>query len=200
MEKFLNLPEDKRKNIIDSALKVFGENGYRKASIRDIATEAGISKAMIFHYFGTKKELYLYLFVFCSQLILDEINEKYDQGITDFFDRIYSVSEIKLSAIKKHPSSITFLTGAYFESNSEVAGDIKKLLEQGENLQDKIAFDGVDVSKFKEGIDIKLVMKMLVWMSEGIVSSSKNSGIIDIDEIYREFYQCMNLLKTNLYR
>jgi Transcriptional regulator len=200
LEKFLNLPEEKQIVIIDSALKIFGANGYKKASISEIAAEAGISKAMVFHYFGTKKELYLYLFHYCSQLILDEIDEKFDNSITDFFDRIYYASEIKLSVMKKHPSIISFITGAYFESSAEVAGDIKKLLDQGEDLRNKMVFDKIDISKFKEGVDVKLVMKMLVWMAEGIANNSKNSGALDIDQVCREFYQCMNLLKTNLYQ
>lgn len=55
MEKFLSLPMEKRNLIIDAALKSFGLHGYKKASISDIASSAGISKAMMFHYFGTKK-------------------------------------------------------------------------------------------------------------------------------------------------
>jgi AcrR family transcriptional regulator len=60
MEKFFNLSTEKQQKIVDAALASFGANGYKKTSIRDIAAEAGISKAMIFHYFGTKKQLYLY--------------------------------------------------------------------------------------------------------------------------------------------
>lgn len=61
MEKFLNLPVEKQNIIIDAALKNFAVHGYKKTSISDIASSAGISKAMVFHYFGTKKELYVYL-------------------------------------------------------------------------------------------------------------------------------------------
>ena len=45
MENFLSLSEDKQKTIRDSALKLFGEYGYKMASINDIANEAGIAKS-----------------------------------------------------------------------------------------------------------------------------------------------------------
>ncbi len=59
MEKFLNLPIEKQNDIIDAGLIAFGTNGYKKASISDIAKAAGISKSMIFHYFRTKKDTVL---------------------------------------------------------------------------------------------------------------------------------------------
>lgn len=43
---------------------------------------------MIFHYFGTKKALYLYLINLCGDIMMNEVNEKFDNTVTDLFDRI----------------------------------------------------------------------------------------------------------------
>jgi len=67
---------EKQNLIIDAALKTFAMHGYKKTSISDIASTAGISKAMVFHYFGTKKELYLYLVNTCVDSISTEVVEK----------------------------------------------------------------------------------------------------------------------------
>ena len=200
MEKFNSLPIEKQNAIIDSALMVFGTNGYKKSSISDIATAAGISKSMIFHYFGTKKSLYFYLYNLCGTIIINEINEKFDNSVTDFFDRIMLVSEIKISAIKKHPATMSFLSSVYFEENAEVKEDIKALLAQGDDVRGKIAFEGTDLSKFKEGVDVKLVMKMLLWITDGFMNNLKNMGLMNIDVICNEIYECMRLLKSNLYK
>jgi len=74
--------------ITDAALKSFGTNGYKKSSISDIATGAGISKAMIFHYFGTKKALYLYLMDLCGNMLMNEMNAKSSNPI--FFSEYVS--------------------------------------------------------------------------------------------------------------
>lgn len=50
--------EERRTAILDSALAVFSERGYYSASIEDIATEAGVSKALIYEHFASKQELH----------------------------------------------------------------------------------------------------------------------------------------------
>ncbi|EGD46333.1 transcriptional regulator, TetR family [Ruminiclostridium papyrosolvens DSM 2782] len=199
MDKFLNLPEDKRKRIVDAALKSFGANGYKKTSVSDIAKAADISKAMVFHYFGTKKDLYLYLIRMCTDIIINEINSGFDSTVTDFFERIKQSSKLKASVMKKHNYIPAFLIGVYFESDPEVKSDITTLLAAGDDYRDKIAFEGMDTSKFKEGIDPKSVLKMLIWMAEGYFGQLPAS-ILDIDAMLKEFYECMDLLRNNFYK
>lgn len=200
MEKFLGLPIEKQKTIIDAALKSFGTNGYKKSSVSDIATAAGISKAMIFHYFGTKKALYLYLIDLCGNIIMNEINEKFDYTVTDFFERIKLSANIEISVMKKHPAILSFLSSMYFENDDEVKEDIKAILAQGEGFRNKIAFDGMDYSKFKDGIDLKLFMKMLSWLADGYTNQLSSKAELDFEASFKEFDECMNLLKNNFYK
>lgn len=102
---------------------------------------------MVFHYFGTKKALYLYLINLCGNIIINEVKEKFDNSITDFFDRIKMSSDIELSVMKRHAAIPSFLTSVYFEKDEEVKDDIKAILDSGEDFRNKIAFDGMDTSK-----------------------------------------------------
>ena len=52
---------EKRDKIINSALKEFSINTFQKASTNTIVEDAGISKGLLFHYFGSKEKLYKYL-------------------------------------------------------------------------------------------------------------------------------------------
>ena len=45
--------EERRTGILDAALAVFSRRGYHAASIDDIATEAGVSKALIYEHFAS---------------------------------------------------------------------------------------------------------------------------------------------------
>jgi len=49
---------DRRAQIIDSAMRVFVEKGYNGATTAGIAREAGISEVTLFRYFASKKELF----------------------------------------------------------------------------------------------------------------------------------------------
>jgi AcrR family transcriptional regulator len=51
--------QDTRQAILAAAKQAFAERGYDKASIRQIATSAGVDPALVHHYFGTKDQLFL---------------------------------------------------------------------------------------------------------------------------------------------
>lgn len=200
LEKFLNLPKEKQNDIINAGLNAFGANGYKKASIRDIANTAGISKSMIFHYFGTKKDMYLFLVQYSGDMLINEISMNFKEEERDFFERVRLASEIKVSVMRKHPAILSFFKSIYFETDEEVIKEIKSMMLQGEAFRSHIALDGIDMSKFKEGIDPALVIKMLTWFAEGYVSQLGVNTTMDIDDINREFNQCLNMLKQNFYK
>jgi len=200
LEKFLSQPEEKQKNIIDAALATFGRMGYKKASMNDIATAAGISKGLVFHYFGSKKALYLYLAEISGAIFLSEMKSRFDKNISDFFDRIKLATEIKMSVMKKYPALLLFLGSMYYETDEEVADSIKEILAQSEEIRSGLAFDGMDASKFKEGIDPQLVVNILVRFSEGYVSNSPDMAALDIEKLLSEFEACLDLMKNNFYK
>ncbi|NQX13668.1 TetR/AcrR family transcriptional regulator [Microbacteriaceae bacterium VKM Ac-2855] len=48
----------KREEILQTALEVFSRQGYRKASLREIAEAVGLTQAGLLHYFDSKEELF----------------------------------------------------------------------------------------------------------------------------------------------
>ena len=50
--------EDRRRQIVDVAMRLFSERGFRGTTTKEIATAAGVSEAIIFRHFATKEELY----------------------------------------------------------------------------------------------------------------------------------------------
>lgn len=58
---FLNLPEDKRRWIIDCAVEEFAEYGYSGASISRFVETAKIAKGSFYQYFEDKEDLYAYI-------------------------------------------------------------------------------------------------------------------------------------------
>ena len=57
-EKFFSLPAEKQQAILNAGYRVFSRNAYKNSPMSEIAEAAGISKALLFHYFHNKKELY----------------------------------------------------------------------------------------------------------------------------------------------
>lgn len=50
--------DDLRGRILDAALREFSERGYRDATMRAIAREAGVNPKLVHYYFGTKEQLF----------------------------------------------------------------------------------------------------------------------------------------------
>ena len=201
METFFNPHAEKQEHIINAALNVFGRNGYKKASIADIAEQAGIAKGMINYYFGSKKNLYLYLAELTGKLLIEEMDRKFDESVTDFFDNMKMMTNIKIAMIKEHPAIFSFLTSLYYENDGEVKGDIEKFLADSMKVRERLLFTGIDVSKFKDDINPKLLDKLLVWAAEGLTNNfGKDMNVDEIETVVKELYDCLDIMKKYFYK
>lgn len=200
MDPFSRIPEEKQKIVINAAIDTFAANGYRKASILDIASSAGIAKSMVFHYFGSKKALYLFLLEHCSGLISEEMSQAHALESTDFFERIKASAKVKLSAMQRYPGILVFLGNAFNETDKTVEPDIRAFMANRTSSTRQLALEGVDLSRFKPDIDIGLVYKILMYLTEGYLSKSPVKTRSDMDRMVDELEACMNLLRNHFYK
>ena len=49
--------EEKRKTLLDAAVRVFARAGYHGSRVGDIAEEAGVAHGLLYHYFASKEEV-----------------------------------------------------------------------------------------------------------------------------------------------
>ncbi len=49
--------EEKRKLILDAAIRVFARSGYHGSRVGDIAEEAGVAHGLLYHYFSSKEQV-----------------------------------------------------------------------------------------------------------------------------------------------
>jgi len=64
---------DKRRVILDAAVKVFAREGFHGCRVADIADEAGVAYGLVYHYFRSKDEILDTLFLERWDLMLEEI-------------------------------------------------------------------------------------------------------------------------------
>ena len=68
-------PPDKRRMILDAAVRVFARQGFHSCRVSDVADEAGVAYGLVYHYFSSKEEILNTLFTERWQLMLDAIVE-----------------------------------------------------------------------------------------------------------------------------
>ncbi|WHY77552.1 TetR/AcrR family transcriptional regulator [Neobacillus sp. WH10] len=164
--KFLNLDKEKQDRIINAAIKEFAQKGYDHASTNEIVKVAGISKGLLFHYFGNKKQMFLFLFDHCYELIADHFYQKIDLTEKDFFTRIRQAVIIKMELLKTYPDLFKFIEEAYLEDSPEVKMEVDKKIKELNEVNLGKVYEGIDFSKFRNDMDIKKILKIITWTFE----------------------------------
>jgi AcrR family transcriptional regulator len=66
---------DRRRQILDAAVKVFARRGFTQCRVADIADEAGVAYGLLYHYFRSKDEVLDTLFLERWSVMVDVIAE-----------------------------------------------------------------------------------------------------------------------------
>jgi TetR/AcrR family fatty acid metabolism transcriptional regulator len=72
---------DKRRMILDAAVRVFARQGFHTCRVSDIADEAGVAYGLVYHYFQSKDEVLDTLFLERWNVMLEAIRETDSQQI-----------------------------------------------------------------------------------------------------------------------
>jgi TetR/AcrR family transcriptional regulator len=204
--KFENLDEEKKQRILNAAMKDFAAKGYDHASTNKIVEDAGIAKGLLFHYFKSKKLLFLYLYDHGLQLVVDEVSAKINFGEKDFFARLIQAQRAKIELIQVYPDIMDFLKAAYLDESAAVR---KELDERKADLMlgnFQKAFEGIDTSAFRPDLDIGLAIKTVAWAYEGFANSymdalrHKDTVHMDYGPMIAESEKYAEFLKSCFYQ
>lgn len=205
-----NMDVEKRDRIINAAITEFAAYPFDKASTNEIVKNAGISKGLIFHYFGSKEGLYEHVTGFVLKKLFDEINENVKYEESDIFDRIKQIVIMKAKLSLKYPQLFDFIF--MMISNETDKMDTKSILKvyakYGVNAQEllgKVYSYNIDYSLFKEGQDIASSINIIRWTlekySEEYIGSIGNDlSSMDFDKINEDLDMYTIVLKKAFYK
>ncbi|MBS1322044.1 MAG: helix-turn-helix transcriptional regulator [Parabacteroides sp.] len=199
MEKFFALDEKKQSSIINAALQCFGRHGYDKASINDIATSAGISKASVFQYFGNKQKLYEYLLMYCKKILIESFQEMHDHA--DLFDRVLASSFMEMDLLMRNPYISQFIAGSWTESAGDVQETLSIFRAETGQFRDDFVLKNEDINKFKNPNDAKAVAGILKLMAEGYaIRFQREITHSECERVMAEFQEMMEAIRRNFYK
>jgi AcrR family transcriptional regulator len=93
---------DKRRVILDAAIRVFASRGFHHCRVSDVADEAGVAYGLVYHYFGSKEEILNQVFSERWQLMLDAIAE-IDRQEVPARDKLYLVASFIIDSYHHEP-------------------------------------------------------------------------------------------------
>src|SRR5437588_7110212 len=100
-----NGSEDKRRLILEAAVRVFARKGYHTCRVGDIAEEAGVAHGLLYHYFRSKDEVLECVFketwsdIVAAVRMVEETEEPAR-------DRLAGVAKILLRAWRRDPDLV----------------------------------------------------------------------------------------------
>ncbi|WMJ89042.1 TetR/AcrR family transcriptional regulator [Anaerocolumna sp. MB42-C2] len=169
--KIFTMEETKREVLLAAAMNKFAKNGYKKTTTDEIIAEAEISKGLLFHYFGTKKDLYVFLFKYAYKIIMDDYYAQLDLKQRDVLKRFRDMFLLKLKLTNKYPAIFDFTASAYYEKDPVVSAEMQEYSNLLYYDVRKELFKDIDYSLFKPLVDVEKALDVIVFTLRGYSES-----------------------------
>lgn len=162
------LPEDKRQRIIEACIKEFKTHGFNGASTNAITERAGISKGLLFHYFGNKRDLYLYLVDHVADYFISRFAADTAAAPADVWQRMTWWSLEKLKMYQSSPLYYAFFSKAVFEIPKSLEAEMAKRYQRLTDFGVGVFQKGLDTSSFRSDIDHAKAVEIIVMTLDGL--------------------------------
>ncbi|CEQ17904.1 TetR/AcrR family transcriptional regulator [Paraclostridium sordellii] len=201
---FENLSEEKKLRIINSAIEEFANKGYKRSTVDNIVSKAGISKGSIFQYFKNKERLYLYICDYQIKIITDEVFKQKENNENDFFKLYKQASRVKFEILKKNPYIFKFFKTLYSDDSQVSQKWLENILKNKNQLVLNFIGD-YDKSKFRDDIDIDMAIKTIELTFDGLSMKwmdklSYENYESDLKSLFEEVENYINFYKKLYYK
>ena len=133
---------DKRRIILDAAVRVFARQGFHTCRVSDIADEAGVAYGLVYHYFGSKDEVLDTLFLERWGLLVEAIAE-IDRREVPARDKLHAVASFIVDSYRHDPELMKVIIvevtraansfgAVHLAKISEAYGQISGIVEQAQ--------------------------------------------------------------------
>lgn len=113
-------------HILDACLQTFARHGYERTTTAMLAEAAGVSKALIFHHFKSKADLYLELLDHCAALARASLDPSRLERSDDFFQARECFSRIKFEFVHRNRDVYRVLKEAYLTPPAELKDELER--------------------------------------------------------------------------
>jgi TetR/AcrR family fatty acid metabolism transcriptional regulator len=171
--------EEKRRLILDAAVRVFARKGYHTCRVGDIAEEAGVAHGLLYHYFRSKEELLETIFRETWRELLDAVQsvEETDETARE---RLAGIAKILLRSWRRDPDLVRVLVREVTRS-SHLQERIDEIEAAFAGLE-RIIARGQEEGEFRADLDPRMAAYVFYGALEEILTGWVLGQLEDGDE------------------
>jgi TetR/AcrR family fatty acid metabolism transcriptional regulator len=167
---------DKRRRILDSAVKVFAREGFFKAKVSRIAQDAGLAPGTVYLYFKNKEDVLISIF----DVRMDNIVSGFRSTIMEKQDarsRLECLVRMHLTGFQKDPDMAACFQVELRQSSRFMRQNVKSGLQQYLDLIGEIVEHGRRERAFRADLSVRLVTHLIFGTLDEVVSTWVMSGM-----------------------
>lgn len=207
-DKFEALQPEKRERIIGACLDEFASKGYDKANTNEIVKLAGISKGLLFHYFGSKKRMYLYIADWALKTVGDAARDAMHSLPEDIIEMVAEISAVKMRVALEYPRETKILFDAYLNTPEVIRDEIKTEYAGVFEVQKEKFVALMDKGKLRDDVTPEQACDLIYACAQGafnpIVGRREDISIEEamerIERYRKEALTLLGLLKKAIYK
>ena len=179
MAEATSIQEERRRQILDAAVRAFAQRGYHGCRVSDVAREAGVAYGLVYHYYGSKEALLEAIFKETWGAMLATISsvEQLDDPARD---RVRKVTEIVLRTWRRDPDLVRVLVHEVTRS-SQLQRETDEIELAFEALR-RIIENGQSAGEFRSDVDARVTATIWYGALEEILTGWAFGQLPDADD------------------
>jgi AcrR family transcriptional regulator len=186
--------EEKRRLILDAAVRVFARKGYHTCRVGDIAEEAGVAYGLLYHYFSSKDEVLETIFRETWSEMLEAISEV-EASDAPAREQIRLVTAIVLRTWRRDPDLVRVLVREVTRSPN-VQREVGEIANAFAALERIVAHGQAD-GELRAGLDARLAATIFYGALEEILTGWVLGQLPDGDDDVAEAERAVVAMLTD---
>jgi len=161
---------DKRRVILDAAVRVFARQGFHTCRVSDIADEAGVAYGLVYHYFSSKEEILDTLFLERWDVMLAAIAEA-DSSDVAARDKLRAIASFIVDSYRRDPDLMkVIIVEVTRAANTFGRTHMAKILQAYEGIAGIVA-TAQDQGQFRREVDAMFAAQAFYGLIEQVLTS-----------------------------
>jgi AcrR family transcriptional regulator len=133
-------PQQRRDHLLDTGAALFADKPYEDVLMEDIAARAGVSRALLYHYYPNKRDLYVAIFKRASTRFLARVSPDPQLPLAE---QLAAGLEAHIQSFVDHPfEAVTINRGALSDDPAVQAIIAEELNVVGQRLINQLVAEG----------------------------------------------------------